>query len=34
MAPNTLDGTFWLDTTPDISNLYVTATIRHRAWRR
>lgn len=26
MAPNTLDGTFWLDTTPDISNLYVTAT--------
>lgn len=26
MAPNTLDGTFWLETAPDISNLYVTAT--------
>lgn len=25
MAPITLDGTFWLETAPDISNLYVTA---------
>jgi branched-chain amino acid transport system substrate-binding protein len=26
LAPNTLDGTFWLDTLPDVSGLYVSAT--------
>lgn len=26
LAPNTLDGTFWLNTVPDISDLFVTAT--------